>query len=110
MWRQEHRAGAARSWHAVFHSDVEGKCNSVGGGNGGGGHAWSADGVNWSFSPVNAYCNKVSLSNGSTVTLRQRERPHVLVDARGHPVALSNGAGWVGDGDRTFTFVQPVAH
>ena len=27
----------------------------------------------------------------------------------GEPVALTNGAGWVGDCDHVFTFAQPVA-
>merc|ERR1712113_802932 len=41
-----------RTWHAVFHSDVENKCNGEGGG-----HAWSDNGFDWTLSPFNAYCN-----------------------------------------------------
>ena len=94
----------------MFHSDVEGACGGAAGG-----HVWSRDGVRWTFSPYNAYGNVVQLrgtgsgaGGGGNVTLRQRERPHVLVDANGHPTHLTNGAGWEGDCDRTFTFVQPV--
>ena len=92
------------TWHAIFHSDVENACGGAGGG-----HAWSEDGVAWTFSPFNAYCNTVDLTNGSTVTLRQRERPHLLTDERGWPTHLTNGCGWLGDCDRTFTFVQGIA-
>ena len=103
MWVQQSVNGT-RSWHAIFHSDVTGKCGGAGGG-----HAWSENGEEWTFSKYNAYCNDVELTNGTTVFLRQRERPHLMVDERGQPTLLTNGAGWKGDCDRTFTFAQPVA-
>ena len=74
-----------------------------------GGHAWSVDGKSWVFSAFNAFNNTVELTDGSTVTLRQRERPHLVVDGQsGRPVALTNGAGWLDDCDHVFTFAQPI--
>jgi hypothetical protein len=75
-----------------------------------GGHAWSTDGVRWTFSPWNAFNHIVQLTNGSTITLRQRERPHLGFDPKtGDPVVLTNGAGWDNDCDHVFTFAQPIA-
>jgi hypothetical protein len=99
-------AGSANpgSFHAIFHSDVEKNCGGAAGG-----HAWSSDGgVSWEFSPYNAFGNQVVLTNGSTITLRQRERPHLVLDQKGRPVALTNGAGWRDDCDHVFTFAQPI--
>lgn len=99
-------AGSANpgSFHAIFHSDVEKTCGGAAGG-----HAWSSDGgASWEFSPHNAFGNQVVLTNGSTVTLRQRERPHLVLDQKGRPVALTNGAGWRDDCDHVFTFAQPI--
>jgi hypothetical protein len=71
MWVQELPAPAAggvgggggrHHWHALFHSDVEKTCGGAAGG-----HAWSADGASWSFSPWNAFGNEVALANGSKV-------------------------------------------
>ena len=53
---------------------------------------------------------QVSLRNGSTLKLRQRERPHIVLGADGSPVALTNGAGWVDDCDHVFTFAQGIKH
>jgi len=73
------------------------------------GHAWSADeGNSWTVSAFNACNRTVQLVNGSTVTLRQRERPHLGFNQDGHPVVLTNGAGWVDDCDAVFTFAQGV--
>ena len=74
-----------------------------------GGHAYSADGGNtWTFSPYNAFGNKVHLQNGTVITLRQRERPHLVLDQLGNPIALTNGAGWEDDCDHVFTFAQRI--
>lgn len=94
------------SYHAIFHSDVE--KNS---GGAAGGHAWSSDGATWTFSPWNAFNHTVLLENGSSITLRQRERPHLGFDPKtGNPIVLTNGAGWENDCDHVFTFAQPIAN
>jgi hypothetical protein len=61
------------------------------------------------FPAWKSYGNVVTLTNGSVVTLRQRERPKLLLTVDGEPGYLVNGAGWHGDCDRTFTLVQPIA-
>ena len=105
VWTAPLNAANPGSFHAIFHSDVEGTCS----GGAAGGHGWSLDGETWEFSPFNAFGNVVQLTNGSNITLRQRERPHLVMDDSGQPVALTNGAGWEGDCDHVFTFAQPIA-
>ena len=105
QWIAPSSAANPGSFHAIFHSDVEKNCGGAAGG-----HSWSTDGVSWEFSPHNAFGNKVTLTNGSIITLRQRERPHIALGADGAPVALTNGAGRVDDCDHVFTFAQPVKH
>jgi len=103
MWRQTSANGTV-SWHAIFHSDVENKCDGAAGG-----HAWSEDGVRWTFSESNAYCNVVEFTNGTSMTLYKRERPHLLTDEFGRPLLLTNGVGTHHDCDRTWTLAQQVA-
>ena len=56
--------------------------------------------------------NTVQLVDGSSIDLTRRERPELIHDEHGRPVALINGAqfGVVpgNPGDQTFTLVQPV--
>ena len=104
MWVAPKSASHPGSFHAIFHSDVE--KNS---GGAAGGHAWSDDdGATWTFSSKNTFNNTVELQNGTTITLRQRERPHLVLDADGVPIVLTNGAGYVDDCDHVFTFAQPI--
>ena len=58
-----------------------------------GGHAWSTDsGATWSrHDDVNAYGSLLLRSDGSSVSLSRRERPHLVMDSDGTPVALTNG-------------------
>ena len=42
-----------------------------------GGHAFSEDGANWYISPVIAYTPTVQWEDGTSVTYRARERPHL---------------------------------
>ena len=106
MWQTATTSTSAAnpgSFHAIFHSDVEADSKGAAGG-----HAWSADGVTWAFSPLNAFTSVVQLANGSNVTLRQRERLHLVFDEAGAIVALTNGVGLLNDCDRVFTFAQAV--
>eukprot|EP00729_Bicosta_minor_P010640 gene10639-2861_t len=104
MWVAPASASHPGSFHAIFHSDVEKNSRGAAGG-----HAWSDDGgVTWTFSTKNAFNNQVVLTNGSNVTLRQRERPHLVLDTEGRPIVLTNGAGWENDCDHVFTFAQPI--
>ena len=69
-------------WHMMF----PGPCTSNGG------HAYSVDGRLWHISPVAPYTAQTTFEDGSTVTWRARERPHVVF-AGGEPAYLLNGVG-----------------
>ena len=71
-----------------------------------GGHAFSADGLNWTFAGQ-AYGRTMQLANGSSVSFSRRERPQVLV-LDGKPAFLFTGALNAGTG-RCATTVQPIA-
>jgi len=60
-----------------------------------GGHAWSADGLRWSYDCDEvAYTSVVTWRNGTGgSTLYRRERPKPLVDVGGRITHLFNG-GW----------------
>ena len=73
-------------------------------------HAFSEDAIAWFFSGV-AYTNAVNFTDGRSVQLVRRERPHLVFASRTNltPVALINSAVWPNSGDRSFTLVQGVA-
>ena len=56
-------------------------------------HYWSTDGgESWKDNnAVKVYSNVVMLANGGNKTLSRRERPHVVLDKAGVPIALTNG-------------------
>ena len=70
--------------HALSHA---------GGWDSSGGHVWSDDdGVTWSgHSDVAAYSSLIMYDDGTAASLSRRERPHLVFDASGVPVALTNG-------------------
>ena len=77
--------------------------------------AISLDAQDWTFHPMNAYDNNVTLSDGTAWPLSRRERPKLILDAEGEITHLINGVSLPGEangcdhsGDHTFTFVQPV--
>ena len=72
-------------------------------------HAFSVDGAFWVYTGT-AYTSLVHFTDGDSVLLNRRERPHVVfAGGTTTPVALSNAAQTGGgDGDRTFTLVQAV--
>lgn len=73
-------------------------------------HAFSLDGVSWMFGGV-AYTNNVTFTDGSSIFLTRRERPHLVFANYSSliPVALVNSAVAPGYGDRSFTLVQPLS-
>jgi hypothetical protein len=72
-------------------------------------HGYSLDGLTWLFGGV-AYTNNVTFTDGSSLLLTRRERPHVVfAEGTRTIVALSNSAMVGGAyGDRSFTLVQGV--
>ena len=53
-----------------------------------GGHAWSEDGVRWSEPRIGAFNTTIRFSDGTDIKCERRERPQMVVDDRGRPVAL----------------------
>jgi hypothetical protein len=73
--------GGKVTYHALFHDHKSY-----------GGHAYSRDGLSWSYSPTPPYGNVVNFTDGSTASLQRRERPHLVFDASGFISHLSTGA------------------
>ena len=82
-----------------------------------GGHAWSRDGVTWSEPRVGAYTTTVEFTDGGSTTCDRRERPQMMLDPNGVPLALVTGVvgcpiqdvgSWYRGGDDAFTLVQRV--
>ena len=100
-------ASVAHTFHALFHDHKSF-----------GGHAYSRDGVSWTYSAVAPFSNNVSFVDGSIVSMQRRERPHLIFDTRGYISHLINGvqppptaqkappAG--AQNDYVYTSVQPV--
>tara|TARA_B110000208_G_scaffold191913_1_gene260913 strand:+ start:2531 stop:4003 length:1473 start_codon:yes stop_codon:yes gene_type:complete len=63
-----------------------------------GGHVWSTDGGrSWNHhNDIDAYGSLIKYTDGSQRSLSRRERPHLVLDERGVPLALTNGVtdGW----------------
>jgi len=79
-----------------------------------GGHAWSKDGVEWSEPRTGAYNTTVVFTNGTSFTCSRRERPQMILDSTGTPLAMTSGVTgcpafgvYKGGGD-CFTLVQLV--
>lgn len=76
------------------------------------GYAFSPDFVHWRYAETPVATNTFTTTDGATVTLGGRERPQLLLDSSGTPLALFSGAvpgpgappGYTG----TFTMVQPT--
>ena len=56
-----------------------------------GGHAWSTDGINWSTPRVGAFDTTIQFSDGTSMKCERRERPQMVLDKDGRPVALVTG-------------------
>ena len=80
-------------------------------------YAFSQDGgYSWEYAQQDAYNGTVEWKDGTSSDLWRRERPHMVVDERGSPLAISNGVQECRDSgpcpvinDRSWTLVQPVA-
>eukprot|EP01083_Nonionella_stella_P170294 579227_1 len=85
-------------YHAIFHN------MSPGGQALCGGHAYSANGIDWIYAG-SSYGNHVEFTNGANFTFSRRERPHLIFDEDGcTPIALTNGAQYGGEyHDATYT-------
>ena len=104
---------ATRCDHAVFHSQIEGDDERLCGG-----HAYSQDGVSWTFTGT-SWSNRVMLrpAGGAPYLylFSRRERPHLVFGKEGAIEALTTGVQFgahaptsVGGEDACFTLLQPV--
>ena len=67
-------------------------------------HAFSTDGVHWTYSPTPAYNGTIKFGNGTTVKLARMERPWFVFDeATGRPAHLFLGVQTYQWDDYTFT-------
>ncbi|CAK0908753.1 unnamed protein product [Prorocentrum cordatum] len=75
-------------------------------------HAFSDDlGATWSYAEHAAYNGTVAWAGGGSrrpLVAYRRERPHVVLGARGEPRFLSNGVQESTSSDRSWTLVQPL--
>ena len=102
--------GKRGSYHMLAHSLCLAwpHCTDVGG------HASSADGIEWHYSSGAAFNTTVEFEDGTSRTFSRRERPELLHDPEsGSPTHLITGVtepGGAGRSDRSWTLVQPVIH
>jgi hypothetical protein len=84
-----------------------------------GGHAFSRDGISWTYSNTVPFTNEVDYTDGDKVMLQRRERPHLIFDDKGFITHLTNGVQPPPSSQRsppskdfqndyTYTLVQPV--
>jgi hypothetical protein len=90
------------NFHALFHGGPQGGTYKAVGA-----HAFSKDGITWSFSKNAAYTTTITLADGSEHTFSRRERPHLLMDDTGTITHLYTSL-WIGPHDKTATFAQAV--
>eukprot|EP01065_Artemidia_motanka_P038870 TRINITY_DN47715_c0_g1_i1.p1 TRINITY_DN47715_c0_g1~~TRINITY_DN47715_c0_g1_i1.p1 ORF type:complete len:402 (+),score=109.91 TRINITY_DN47715_c0_g1_i1:51-1256(+) len=77
-----------------------------------GGHVFSENGLDWTFSSEPTYNTTVQYEDGEAVVYSRRERPEMVLDPdTGVPTHLITGVverGGPGQSDRSFTLVQPI--
>jgi hypothetical protein len=79
------------NWHALFHvwsSEISPNCLNTNVS----AHAFSSNGLEWFFSPIQPYNSTVALNDGTTFVTPTRERPKLFFGADGEPTHLYNGA------------------
>jgi hypothetical protein len=91
---------SAGRFHAIFHSALNGI------------HAFSADGLSWTYGGV-AWNNTVEFEDGGHYAFHRRERPHFVFGDASAPhriTALTTAVSYgdQGDSDACFTLLQPV--
>ena len=101
IWRNE----ADGVYHGIIHV---GRPNTYGL------HMFSTDGGSWTPSTGRAYSSVLEWANGSSLNVACRERPHVVHDAAGKLIALTNGLAvhschQAGADDHSVTFLQGMS-
>lgn len=94
LW-QDSREG----WHMIKEHYINGGLGGVGG------HCFSTNGLSgWECADPSTWYTTQVVLNGKPVVLEKRERPQIVFDTDGHPVALYNGAC---KGGSCFNVVMP---
>ena len=102
MWR-DHRGW----WHALHHwqTGYRNRLNN-------GGHSYSRDGIQWTFSQTTAYTENITWTNGSYTIVGRRERPALLLDPETKaPLALFSAVAdvpWGPVGGHSWLQSQPI--
>eukprot|EP01084_Bolivina_argentea_P142151 249727_1 len=89
-----------RGWQMLFHH----------GGPWGGWFAYSNDSINWIQIPIDSFNGNLTYSDGTSQQLCRRQRPQILLNDKGQPMSLWNGAMIQGNCTQmlsTFTLAQP---
>lgn len=97
------------AFHALFHAF---SLNASAAAGDFGGHAFSADGLYWTWTGL-AFNNTGVYTDGASFDFRGRQRPHLIfAEGKTAPLGLSNGVIYedasTAGADACFTFVQPV--
>jgi hypothetical protein len=99
---------ARGAFHALFHAF---RLNASTAAGDYGGHAFSPDGWNWTWSGL-AFGSEGVYSDGTRFDFRGRQRPHLVFGEGASPLGLTNGVIYADAStegtDACFTFVQPV--
>lgn len=100
---------ARGGFHALFHAFSLNSSTAAGDY---GGHAFSVDGLAWTWGGL-SFGSKGNWSDGSTFAWLGRQRPHlVFEEGSTTPLGLTNGVNYADistkGSDACFTFVQPV--
>ena len=106
LWRDPRRPGVL---HAVFHNMIGGWHAPMYNKTQVGAHAYSADGgASWVDTGV-AFNWTVQFTDGSSVDMIRRERPHMLLNEKGNPLALSSAVQYaLNEIGSTSTLIQLI--
>ena len=80
VYQQPSPSNGRPTFHAIFHDH-----STIGG------HAFSVDGISWTYSPVVPFNATITYEDGSGVVLQRRERPHLIFDKQGYITHLTSG-------------------
>lgn len=101
--------GRGGVFHAVFHNQIEKDDERLCGG-----HAFSEDGLNWTFTGT-AFNNTVKFTDGGVYTFSRMERPHLIFGDPTRPfdpthitTGVQYGDGVSVGGDACYTLLQPI--
>lgn len=101
---------SSRGWHALFHSNTwtDSRSQHFPAEKWAGRHAFSTDGLSWTYSPEPAYNASIRFTNGTVSIFSRMERPFLIFDEDGKPTHLFNGVQQYDWDDYTFTLMHRV--